>query len=217
MQIANVKCENRQPGGRNANERLRRAGMIPAIIYGHGEKPEAVSVSQHDMEMALRDLQHVVRLKVGAKEDTFLIKDVQYDHLQRTPMHADFMRVDATEKVHVKVALDLRGTPVGISLGGELVHPISDLDIECFLMQIPDSVKVKIDHLKIGDVIRVKDLELPEGVKAMHNADDIVVSVRMKKTEEAVAAVPGAEGEAAKEPEVLARGKKEEEGAGEEK
>lgn len=213
MHIANVGCEAREVAGRHANERLRRRGMIPAIIYGHGEKPESVAINQHDLEMALRDLQHVVKLKVNTKEDNYLIKDVQYDHLQRTPLHADFMRVDASEKVHVKVGIELRGVPVGVGLGGEMVHPFSDIDIECFLMQIPESIKVKIDHMNIGDTIRIKDLELPDGVKILkHLPDDIVVSVRHKKAEEVAAvAVPGAEGDAAKEPEVLARGKKEEE------
>lgn len=212
MQIANVTCETREPAGRHANERIRRRGLIPAVIYGHGEKPETVSISLHDLEMALRDLQHVVKLKVNAKEDNYLIKDVQYDHLQRTPLHADFMRVDVTEKVHVKVALELRGVPIGIGLGGEMVHPFSDLDIECFLMQIPESIKLKIDHMNIGDVIRIKDLELPEGVKILkHAPEDIVISVRHKKAEDAAVAVAGVEGDASKEPEVLARGKKDEE------
>ncbi len=213
MQIASVMGETRETAGRHANERLRRRGMIPGVIYGHGEKPETISLSQHDLELALEKMQHVVSLKLGGKETAFLLKEVQYDHLNRTPLHVDLMRVDENERVRVDVAIELRGTPVGVADGGEMVIVINELHVECPLLEIPDHIRVKVDHLKIGDSVHVKELELPPNVKATHGPEDVVVLVRTKKTA-AEAAAP-VEGATVAEPEVIGRQAKEEEGEAE--
>lgn len=214
MQISTVSAQSRKPGGRHANERVRRAGLVPGVIYGHGETPETVSLSGHELGLALEHLQHVLKLNVGGKETLYLLKDVQYDHLQRTPVHVDLMRVDPNERVKVTVPVEFRGTPHGTTVGGELVTILADVHLECKLLEIPDSVRAKIDHLEIGKALHVKELELPADVKALHGPDDVVCLVRHKKTDEAVAA-PVVEGEAGKEPEVIGRVAKEktEEGA----
>jgi len=214
MQISTVTAEKRNPGGRHANERIRRAGNVPAIIYGHGESPEAVSLSAHELGLALEHLQHVLKLKVGGQETLYLLKDVQYDHLQRTPIHVDLMRVDPNERVKVTVPVEFRGTPHGTTVGGELVTLLADVHIECKLLEIPDSVRAKIDGLEIGSALHIRELELPADVKALHSPEEVVCLVRHKKTDEAVAGAP-AEGEAGKEPEVIGRIAKEkpEEGA----
>lgn len=211
MQIASVTGETRKPGGRHANERLRRRGLIPGVVYGHGEQPETVAVSLHDLERALHHLQHVINLKVGAAETPFLIKEVQYDHLQRTPLHVDLMRVDLNERVKVKVALEFKGTPVGVREGGVLTTIIADLEVECLLAEIPETIRVNIDNIAIGGSLHVRELDLPAGVTAITPADATVVAVRHKKTDAPVAAV---EGEAAVEPEVIGRVAKEVPGEG---
>jgi large subunit ribosomal protein L25 len=215
MEIATVAGATRIPGGRNANERVRRSGMVPAVIYGHGEAPESLALSAHDLEQALGKLAHVVRVKSGAKETIYLLKDVQYDHLQRHPLHVDLMRVDQNERVEVAVPIELRGTAHGTTVGGELVLVLADLHIECPLLQIPDSIRVKVDHLDIGMSVHVKDLELPAGVTPTHGPEDVVCLCRHKKAE--VAVVAPLEAETSKEPEVIERGKKEEEAAEEAK
>ncbi|GMU84685.1 MAG: 50S ribosomal protein L25 [Planctomycetota bacterium] len=208
MQIATLKGETRTPGGRHANERLRRGGMIPAIVYGHGEAPETIAISRHELELALRGHAHVVQVDIGGKATQFFLKEVQYDHLDKTPIHADLMRVDPNERIQVSVPIELRGTPAGLTVGGELIQVISDLEVECKLLEIPESVRVKIDHLNIGQAVYVKELELPADVKAMHDPEEVVVSVRLKRLEaEAPAAAP-AEGATA-EPEVIGRVAKE--------
>lgn len=206
MEVANVQGEVRQPGGRHANERLRRRGMIPAIIYGHGEEPENVAISRRDLELALEHLQHVIQLQVDGGSKQYLIKDVQYDHLHRYPIHADLMRVDMSEKVHVKVALELRGDPVGVRGGGVLIQSMSDLDVECALRDLPEVIRVEIDGLDLNHVLHVKDLALPPGVRAMSDPEAAVVAVRAKKAE-----VEALEGEAAAAPEVIGRVAKDQE------
>lgn len=217
MQIATIKGETRKVAGRHANERTRRAGMVPGVVYGHGEAPEFVAVSQRDLEIVLHKQAHVIKLAVDGKEKQYFIKDVQYDHLQKSPVHIDLMRVDPNERIKVSVPIDLRGTPAGLAVGGEIIQPISDLDIECKLVEIPESIRVKIDHLNIGQAIHVKELELPADVKALHHPEEVVVSVRMKKVDTpAVAGAVPAEGAVA-EPEVIGRVAKEKPAEGEEK
>ncbi|HOO17486.1 MAG: 50S ribosomal protein L25 [Phycisphaerae bacterium] len=217
MEIAKIRGEARQPGNRHANERLRRRGLIPAVIYGHGQAPETVAVSQHDLELVLGRA-HVVQLDMAAGAGKqYLIKDVQYDHLQKDLVHVDLMRVDVHERVEVKVPVSLKGEAKGIHEGGELVQLITDLEVECPLLSIPELITHNVKELGVDDNLYVRDLTLPPDVKALHEPDEIVAVVRMKKAEEVAPAAAAAEGaEAAAEPEVIKRAK-EEEAPGEEK
>lgn len=219
MKIETVKGEARQPGNRHANQRLRKSGLVPAVIYGHNQPPESVALSRHDFDLALAHMQHVIRLQIGAKTEQYLIKEVQYDHLQKEPVHADLMRVDPNERVRVKSPVELRGTPKGAQDGGILVHVLANLEIECKLLEIPDSIRANVADLAIGQALHVKELELPAGVKALHAPEEIVAVVRAPAAAvETVAATPveGAEATPA-EPEVIGRVAKEkpEEAAGE--
>jgi large subunit ribosomal protein L25 len=211
MEIATIQGETRTAGGRHANQRLRRGGLVPAVIYGHEQAPETVALSRRDLDDALAHGHHVVRLKVADQETQYLLKAVQYDHLQRDPIHVDLMRVDPSERVEVKVRIELRGTPVGMKQGGVLVRLVSDLDVECPLLQIPDVIRASIDHLGMNEGLHFRDLALPDGVVLRHDPDDLVVVVRPARVE--TEAVPGLEGGA--EPEVISRGKAEDAEGGE--
>jgi large subunit ribosomal protein L25 len=219
MEIGKIRGEVRQPGNRHANQRLRRRGLVPAVIYGHGQEPETVAVSQHDLRLVLGHA-HVVQLEMADGEGKqYLIKDVQYDHLQKDLMHVDLMRVEAHERVEVKVPVQLKGEPKGIHEGGELVQLITDLEVECPLLAIPELITHNVKQLGVDENLHVRDLVLPPDARALHEPDEIVAVVRMKKVEEeeVVAAAPAEAAEAAgAEPEVIRRAK-EEEAAGEEK
>lgn len=211
MEIATVAGKTREIRGRHANERLRRSGMVPAIIYGHGEEPRAIALSRHELEYALERLAHVIRVNSDGVEENFLLKAVQYDHLQSTPIHVDLMRVSKDERVRVTVPLEFRGPAAGTLSGGEEVHVLNELHIECPVLTIPDLIRVRVEHLNIGDAIHVKELELPADVVATHHPEEVVVLVRLKK----VAAEAPVAGEAgAAEPEVIGRQAKDKEGEG---
>ena len=216
MEIATIQGETRQPGGRHVNERLRRRGLVPAVIYGHGQAPVIVALSLHDTVLALEHTAHVVKLRIDGGEEQYLVKDVQFDHLQRKPIHVDLMRVDPNERVKVKVPIHVRGRPKGASEGGTLVHVLADLEVECLLLQIPDAIRANVAELGINDALHVKDIELPPNVKVLHGLDDIVAVVqppRGETTEAAeTAAAPAVEGAAAG-PEVIGKGPKEKEEA----
>lgn len=218
MQFANVQGEKRKPGGRSANNRLRRRGLVPAVIYGHAKTPEAVALSRHDLELALEHAQHVLKVKIDNQETQLLLKDVQYDHLQSTPIHADLMRVDPNERVHINVAIEFRGEPHGVHEGGDFIPIKTDLDIECPLVEIPEVLKIKVDHLGVGQVLHVSELELPEGITTRHNPDDVVATVRAKRGGLDTGGEEAGEsegGEGAAEPEVIGRTAKDEEREGE--
>jgi len=216
MQIAVIQGQTRKPGGRHANTRLRKRGLVPAVVYGHEQPPEAVALSQHDLLLALEHARHVIKLVIDGQETQYLLRDVQYDHLQHLPIHADLMRVDPDERVEVRVAVELRGEPHGIHEGGELIQVLNELDVECPLLNIPEVLRCKIDHLGVGEALHVREVELPEGIITHHNPDDVVATVHAKRgvtleEEEAVAAAE----EAQAEPEVVGRTAREEGGEGE--
>ena len=208
MEIATIQGETREPGSHHATKRLRGRGLVPAVIYGHGKTPETVSLSLHDTALALEQLTHVISLKINDQEQQYLIKDVQYDHLQQTPIHVDLMRVDPNERVQVKVPIVLRGTPKGALEGGTLVHVVTDLDVECLLLKIPGSLRVKIDHLGLNAALHIKDLELPADVKILHSPDDIVAVVHPPRGT-TQAELEASEEESSVEPEVIGKAQKE--------
>lgn len=211
MEMTRIQAEKRNAGGRHANERLRRSGMLPAVVYGHGEQPELLALSAHDVEIALSNSSHVIKIPLNGQDTPFLLKDVQYDHLQRTPIHVDLMRVDLKERVKVKVPVELRGTPKGVAAGGIMLQILNDIEIECGLLEIPESIRGVVENLEIGQGLHVKELEFPAGVTPLPKPEDLVVTVRHKVTETAVAATaaPAEGAEAAKEPEVIGRVAKE--------
>jgi large subunit ribosomal protein L25 len=131
-------------------------------------------------------------------------------------MHVDFARVAADERIKIEVRIELRGTAPGVTAGGVLDQPIHSLTIECLAIAVPDSIRVAIGEMQIGNAIHVKELKLPEGVTTAVDPDAIVVQVAAPKVEEEAAAVPGAPGEAA-EPEIIGRKEKAEEEEEEEK
>ncbi len=214
MEIATIQGEVRERANRHGNERLRRRGLIPAVIYGHGQAPELVALSLHDTQQALSHSQHVVNLRIDGRVQQYLVKDVQYDHLQHTPIHVDLMRFDVTERVKVKVPLEFRGTAKGTLEGGTLVTVLAELEIECPVLEIPEAIRVRVDHLGMNESLKVRDIEPPAKAKVLHHADDIVAIVHPPRmVEPAAAEAAPAEGAAA-EPEVISKGKEEAAGEG---
>ncbi len=217
MEVAVIKGEARNPRGHHANDRLRKRGMVPAVIYGHNQPAETVALSLHDLELAIGHAQHVIKVSIDDQETQYLLKDVQLDHLQSTPIHADLMRVNPDERVNVNVGIEFRGEAHGTHEGGEFLQIMTNLDIECPLLSIPEVLRVKIDHLGVGQALHVSDVELPEGVTTRHKPDDVVATVRAKRggldaTEEETEA---ATDETGTQPEMIGRAAKEEGSEGE--
>jgi large subunit ribosomal protein L25 len=200
----------REGRGSQAARRLRRKGIIPAVIYGHKEETLCVALPLEELERTIRRGVRVVDLKTNGKEEKALIRDVQWDHLGKELLHVDFARVALDERIVVSVPVELRGVAPGVNAGGTLDQPIHALSVECLAVSIPESIRVNVGELQIGSAIHVRDLVLPEGVKAMSDPDAIVVHVTTKLVEAEAPVAAAAVPEAA-EPEVIGRQKAEEE------
>src|SRR6476620_9870105 len=176
-----LKTEPRTGKGSRDADRVRKAGRVPAVVYGHKEATLAVSVPRDELAAALRHHARTLDLVVDGKTETVLIQEVQHDHLGSGLVHVDFRRVSKDERVRTTVDIELRGTAPGATGGGVLDQPLHKIHVECPAISIPESIRVRIDGLLLGQAIHVKALDLPAGVKALDDPDLVVVQVKMQQ------------------------------------
>lgn len=207
-----IETQPRERIGSRYAARLREAGRLPVVVYGHGQDPLHVSVDAKRFVDVLHDNAHLVELALDGNAEACLIKDVQWDHLGKKVIHVDLARVDLTEEVEVEVELEFVGEPAALNQpGAVLEHPETTLTVSCLANNIPESIKVDISNLAAEEMITVADVKLPEGVKAVTDEDTMLVRISIvEETEEEAAAEA-----ATAEPEVIGRGKPEDEGEGE--
>lgn len=209
MEMITLNGEPRTEVGTRVSRALRTTGNLPAIIYGHGEAPETLSLGLHDVEVALAHGARMLQVKLGSGTNLYLIKEVQYDYLDHTPIHLDLTRVDLDERVKVRVGIELRGVPKGISEGGVLDQHQADVEVECLVTEIPDTFRPVVIELALGDSLLVKDLEMPSGVVLLTDSEERIATVRALL--EAPEPEEGEEGEeGAPEPKMIGRTSKEE-------
>jgi large subunit ribosomal protein L25 len=204
---AQVTIETRTALGSRANKRLRDAGKLPGVIYGHKEAVVPVTLPKKEVVGHLNHGQHLFDLALDGKNEKVLIKEVQYDHLGVEVIHVDFARVSLDEKVTLTVSIELKGEPKGDG-EGVLQQIMNEVEVECLVTDIPDVIRVSVGDMKLDDVIHVKDLKLPPGVKVLADEDQIVVQLK-EIVEEAAEPV---EGDTA-EPEVIGKKKEDEDAA----
>ena len=198
-----LQAKPRPELGSRANKKLRDAGLIPGVIYGHKEAVVPVALAKKELTTHIERGAHVFDLGVDGKSETVLVKEVQYDHLGIYIVHVDFARVSLTEKVTVTVPLELKGEPKGEAEGGVLQQILSDLEIECVVTDIPDAIRFNVSELGLDSVVHVKDLALPPGVVALQDEDLIVCTVKTIEEEESTEDAEG-------EPEVIGKTEEEE-------
>jgi large subunit ribosomal protein L25 len=213
---ANLAAQQRSETGKGANRLLRLAGRIPAIVYGHGEETRKLSVDAHELERLFARI-HVentlITLEVDGGEAPVkaLVKEIQTNPVRNQVLHVDFYMIHAGEKLNVQIPIRLVGTAPGVKAGGILQHALDELEVRCLPDAIPERIEVDISGLDIGDSIHVRDLSVPEGVEVEVDADRTVCSV----VPPTVTAEEGAEPEEAEvsatEPEVIGRGKADDE------
>ncbi len=207
-----LQAEVREQTGSKAAAAVRRQGRIPAIVYGHKQEPVAISLDAHDFVEGIHHGHRLMDVTVAGQTDKMIVKDVQYDHLGRRIIHADLMRVDVTEMIEVTVPIELKGTAKGTHEGGIIEAHLDHLEVECQVINIPESVVVSVKDLDVGQSIRAGDIKLPEGVKLVTPAETFVASCRVlveaKTTEQLEAETPVA-------PELIREREPKEEEAGE--
>lgn len=204
-----LQTEPREVKGSQASAKLRRQGKVPAVLYGRGAENVLLSVSLHDLNLALQHSIRVLDLTISGQNQKVIIKEVQYGSLGDEPEHVDFARVAVDEKVRVKIPIVLAGVPVGMEAGGILDHPVTDVEIEALPTEIPESIRVSIKALEIGDIVTVGDLEVPEGVTVVSDPRQVVATIHPPVKAVEVEEVVAAEG-AVTEPEVIGAKEREE-------
>ncbi len=196
-----------EPGrkaGSRESRRLRHAGRVPAVVYGHGMSPLAVSVEARHLRAALaHGTNQVITLEVGRDKHTVLARQLQRHPVRRTVSHVDFQVVRRDEVVSADVPIVVVGTATQVELArGVLEHTLSVLPVRTTPDRIPAELQVDVSRLEVGEAVRVRDIPLPEGVVADADPDEPVVTAVATRATEAVA---GAE-QAHEEPKEAAEG-----------
>lgn len=220
MATAQLSAQARGNGGKGVARKLRGDGRVPAIVYGHGREPQALSINTRELERLLDHISAentVIDLDIDGKASRTLIREIQRHPFKRQILHVDFQELVAGEKVTVSIPIVLMGVPDGVRMdGGILDQTMRELEVEVDPSNIPNHVELDVTKLTIGSSIHVSDLSLPEGVDVLDDPDASVCVVSAPRA--VVEAAPVEEGveAAVAEPEVI-RAKKPDEDEGSEK
>ena len=194
----------RDSGGKHINRRLRGAGHVPAILYGHGLENVCLSIPGDALSTALRHGARLVDL-TGAVNESAFIRALQWDTYGTSVLHVDFTRISADELVKVEVAVELRGEAPGTKEGGVVEQLVHTVQVECPAGAIPEKLYVNVNNLKLNDTVLLGALELPAKARVFGDPETLVVHCIVPVEKPELEA-----GEAGAEPEVIG-GKKEEE------
>ena len=213
-----VQATLRSGRGKNDARRVRREGMVPVTVYGGGGETVAAVAPLRDLAAILRSesgRNTIFTIEVdGMGASEVMCHDRQIDPIKGRLMHADLTRLVKGQKIEVTVPLHLTGEPFGVrEKQGVLEQVMREIEIKCEPRDIPDALEVDVSNLDVHDVLHVSDIPVAEGVEILNDAELVIATVGIVK-EEVVAPTP-VEGEEPAEPEVIGKGKKEEEGEGE--
>jgi large subunit ribosomal protein L25 len=200
MANATLKASRRDQSGKGAARKLRGTGRIPAVLYGHGDKNESLSLDAHELELLLAHIASgstLISLDIDGRRTDVLIRELQRHPYKPEVMHVDFLQVHGDETLTLSVPIRLTGTPKGVmDDGGVLDQVLYELEIECLPRDIPEAVEIDISRLGLGESLRVHDITFPNAT-ILNDGDLPVASVLEPRT------TGGTETDAAAEPEVV--------------
>ncbi len=175
-------ARNKGTGTRVAR-RLRASGRIPAIVYGHKQTPQPISLARDDAWEILKRSTHLAELNDGQKAEMVLIREIQWDHLGKEIIHLDFSRVDVGESIETEVRIEFRGVAAGVNEGGVYEALLHDISVTCRADAIPESIRVDVSGLHLGQAIHIRDLVPPAGVTIDADPDQLVAHVISRAAE----------------------------------
>jgi large subunit ribosomal protein L25 len=212
MASATFTAEPRTDTGKGVARKLRASGRIPGVIYGHAREATSLSLVARDFDKLLQHISAgstVVELTLNGATTKTLIREIQRHPFKKQILHVDFQELVAGEKVTIDVPLVFVGIPEGVRLSGALLEQIMH-SIEVFAdpTKIPNHIDVDVTNLGMGHSLHVRDLNLPEGIEVLSDEDATICAVIAPR---AVVEAVAAEGDAVAEPELITKGKVEEE------
>ena len=220
MDNVSIVVHKRDVTGTRAAKRLRKSGLIPGVIYGHGKDAVLIAVEPH----ALRDALNTSAGMHAVLDVTFegqkrghkaIVKELELDRVKSTVTHVDLQEIRLDETIETTVSIHFEGEAKGVKAGGMLDESTREVIVKGVVTAIPEHLVLDISELDMNETLQVSDLEVPEGIEIMAEADEVLCSVlppRKVEEGEVVEGEEAAEGAAAAEPEIV--GKKEEEGEG---
>jgi large subunit ribosomal protein L25 len=213
MDRVRLVVNERTETGTRAVKRMRRAGLIPGVLYGSGKAATAISVDPHVLRAAVSTEHgtHAVFDVVYKGHKTAhhaVIQEMQLDPVKAVITHIDLREVKLNEPIEAAVGLQLEGTAPGVKAGGLLDVSAHEIHIKCLPADIPEHLVLDVGEMELGDVARVKDVVPPEGVTILDDPEETVASVIPPRVvvEEEAEAVEAIEGEEAAEPEIVGKG-----------
>ncbi|MGN6135026.1 MAG: 50S ribosomal protein L25 [Aureliella sp.] len=201
--IETIEVKTRDAVGTSRVRKLRSTGLVPAVLYGHGESNVNLAIAKDAVNNVVRHGTKMLAL-TGAVQDTALLREVQWDAFGVEILHVDLARVSRDEAVEVTLPVELHGEAPGLGEGGQLKFTTHELTIRCPAGSIPEHLVVSVSSLHLGQSIHANEVQLPEGASMVTPSTVVVVQI----------AQPTAAGEelggAASEPEVIGRDKEKE-------
>ena len=177
MKVVTMKTETRDPEGTASARRLRRSGRVPAVVYGDGAEPVHVSLDTREFSLAVERGARVIDLDGGDGATRVLLKDLQFDALGLNMIHADFVRVNPEKEIELRIPIDRRGVPVGLSRGGILSVASDAILVRCLPADLPEGVIIDITGMKLGDSVTAGDIPLPDGVVCADDPLKILITM----------------------------------------
>jgi large subunit ribosomal protein L25 len=219
MSETTLAADTGRPTGSRPANRLRSEGRVPAVVYGQGMEPVAVSVDRRELRQALSGpagVNALISLTVDGATHPTIVKQLDRHPLRRTVMHVDFLKVNLDEDIEVAVPLTLVGEAKAVLSEGGLVDPAVDtITVRTRPNTVPNELPIDVSELTIGDVLRLSDLQVPAGVELVDDPDMVIVTALGQAAEEEPEVVEGEEEEEAAEGEAVPAGDEGAAGAGE--
>jgi large subunit ribosomal protein L25 len=164
-----VRAQPREDAGKGASRRLRRRGLVPAIVYGGGQDPEMISMAHNEL---VRHLEHeafysqVLDLSLAGKMEKVVIKDLQRHPAKPFVLHVDFQRISAEEKIRMTIPLHFlnESSSKGVKIGGMVSHNLTEIDVSCLPKDLPKYIEIDMLDMGIGDIVHLSQISLPAGV-----------------------------------------------------
>jgi large subunit ribosomal protein L25 len=192
-----LRAETGRATGSRASNRIRRAGGVPAILYGRGTEPVNVTVDHHDL---MSIIQHsggnaIITLEVGSEKRVTMPKVIERHPFRNLIRHVDFLEVSLTETTTADVTIHLVGDPAGVKEGGVLTHQFTTAQVSALPTAIPSGIDLDVSQLALGESLRVADLPAIEGVEYLDDPDEVVATVLAPRGLDLGEGEEGAEGE----------------------
>ena len=211
MEKTKLKASERKDFTKSTVKRFRKEGLIPGVFYSKNNTPIHINVVDRTINpLVFTAKTHLISLELeGHEEYECIIKDVQFDPVTDRVIHFGLLGLTKGEKIVLEIPVQLIGTPVGVKEGGVIQHVMHKIEVECLPRNIPEHITVDVTGLKLGDSIHIGDLNY-EDIEFIDSKESLIVQVTHPKIKEEAAPVAEGEGEELKEPEVISKGKPEE-------